>query len=43
MEPCKGGNLAFFPEKAAARMKTYNPDASIASWAIKLLSVRKAS
>jgi len=35
MEPCKGGNLAFVPEKAEELMKAYNPDASPPSWAIR--------
>ena len=35
MEPCKGGNLASVPEKAEELMKAYNPEASIASWAIR--------
>lgn len=35
MEPCKGGTLAIVPEKAERLMKEYNPDASIASWAIR--------
>lgn len=35
MEPCKGGNLAFVPEKAEKLMKEYNPAASVPSWAIR--------
>ncbi len=35
MEPCKGGNLALVPEKAEELMKVYNPEASVASWAIR--------
>ena len=35
MEPCKGGNLALVPEKAEELMKAHNPEASIASWAIR--------
>jgi predicted aldo/keto reductase-like oxidoreductase len=35
MEPCKGGNLALVPENAEELMKAYNPEASIASWAIR--------
>jgi uncharacterized protein len=35
MEPCKGGNLALVPEKAEELMKAYNPEASVASWAIR--------
>ena len=38
MEPCKGGNLAIVPEKAAALMKSYNPEASIPSWAIRYVA-----
>lgn len=35
MEPCKGGLLANVPAEAEKLMKDYNPDASIASWAIR--------
>ena len=35
MEPCKGGNLAVIPKKAEELMKAYNPEASVASWAIR--------
>jgi len=35
MEPCKGGNLAQVPEEAEALMKSYNPAASVPSWAIR--------
>ena len=35
MKPCKGGNLALVPEKAEELMKEYNPEASVASWAIR--------
>ncbi|KAA0890381.1 aldo/keto reductase [Oryzomonas rubra] len=35
MEPCKGGNLAVVPAPAEELMKSYNPDASIPSWAIR--------
>lgn len=35
MEPCKGGNLALVPEEAEELMKAFNPEASIASWAIR--------
>ena len=38
MEPCKGGTLAVLPEKAAALMKDYNPDASLASWAYRFVA-----
>jgi hypothetical protein len=35
MEPVKGGNLAFVPERAEQLMKAYNPEASIPSWAVR--------
>ena len=35
MEPIKGGTLAGIPEEAAEVLKAANPDASIASWAIR--------
>lgn len=35
MEPCKGGTLVNVPEKAEKLMKDFNPDASIASWAMR--------
>ena len=35
MEPIKGGSLANPPEKVADVFKTANPDASLASWAIR--------
>jgi predicted aldo/keto reductase-like oxidoreductase len=35
MEPVKGGLLANLPSEAAAILKKYSPDASIASWAIR--------
>lgn len=35
MEPVKGGNLVNIPEEAQKIMKDVNPDASIASWAIR--------
>jgi predicted aldo/keto reductase-like oxidoreductase len=37
MEPCKGGTLAVLPSAAAALMKAYNPDASLASWAYRFV------
>lgn len=38
MEPVKGGNLANLPEEATAMLKTYRPEDSIASWAIRFAS-----
>ena len=35
MEPCKGGTLINIPEEAAALMKAYAPDRSVASWAFR--------
>ena len=35
MEPVKGGGLANVPESVEAALKAMNPDASIASWAIR--------
>lgn len=35
MEPVKGGALSILPENIAKIFKDYNPDASIASWAIR--------
>ena len=35
MEPVKGGMLASVPEEAEEIMKRYDPEASIASWAIR--------
>lgn len=35
MEPVRGGSLATLPEKAAAVFKEANPNASVASWAIR--------
>ena len=35
MEPCKGGTLVNAPEEARKLMKEYNPEASIASWAMR--------
>ncbi|MFI3173007.1 MAG: aldo/keto reductase [Eubacteriales bacterium] len=35
MEPVKGGTLATIPKKADQLMKTYRPDMSIPSWAIR--------
>lgn len=38
MEPVKGGTLAKLPEKAEALLKEYNPNASVASWAIRYVA-----
>jgi predicted aldo/keto reductase-like oxidoreductase len=35
MEPVKGGSLAAFNSSIEGKMKSYNPDASIASWAFR--------
>ena len=35
MEPCKGGTLVNLPEEAEALMRSYAPDASAASWAMR--------
>ena len=35
MEPIKGGGLINLPEEAKKLLKDYNPEASIASWAIR--------
>ncbi len=35
MEPVRGGALASLTESAASKLVAYNPDASIASWAIR--------
>lgn len=35
MEPLKGGTLASLPKEAEDLMKAYNPDASVASWALR--------
>ncbi len=35
MEPVKGGTLAIIPEEAESLFKTYNPEASVASWAVR--------
>lgn len=35
MEPIKGGSLAKYPEEIEAKLKALNPDASIASWALR--------
>ncbi len=38
MEPVKGGSLASLPARDEKLMKDYNPDASIASWAIRFVA-----
>lgn len=35
MEPCKGGTLVNIPDAAVKLFKDYNPDASVASWAMR--------
>lgn len=35
MEPCKGGTLVNIPEEAEALMRSYNPKAAPASWALR--------
>lgn len=35
MEPVKGGSLANLPESAAQPMKSFAPDASLSSWALR--------
>ena len=35
MEPVKGGTLAKLPDEAEKLLKDYNPEASIASWAVR--------
>jgi len=41
MEPVKGGMLAETPVEASLLMKEYNPEASVASWAIRYASSLK--
>ena len=41
MEPCKGGTLVNVPEGAEKLMKDYNPEASIASWALRYAASQK--
>ncbi len=35
MEPVKGGSLVAIPDRAVQLFKNYNPDASVASWAMR--------
>lgn len=35
MEPVKGGSLALMSEEIEAKFKAYNPEASVASWALR--------
>ena len=41
MEPVKGGTLADLPEEAEALLRSYAPDASAASWAIRFAASQK--
>ena len=41
MEPVKGGTLAALPEEAEAMFRHYDPNASIASWAIRFAASQK--
>lgn len=41
MEPCKGGTLVNVPKEAEKLMKEYNPNASIASWALRYAASQK--
>lgn len=38
MEPVKGGTLASFPKEVEKMFKDYNPDKSIASWALRYVA-----
>ena len=38
MEPVKGGTLAALPDDLAARLKAYDPERSVASWAIRYVT-----
>ncbi len=41
MEPCKGGTLTNIPAEAETLMKNYNPEASVASWALRFAASQK--
>lgn len=41
MEPCKGGTLVNIPLEAEKLFKEYNPEASIASWAMRFAASQK--
>ena len=41
MEPCKGGTLIRLPDEAAAVLREENPDAPIASWALRFAASQK--
>lgn len=41
MEPVKGGTLAEVPVEAKIMMQEYNPDATIASWAVRFAASQK--
>lgn len=41
MEPCKGGTLVNVPKEAEDIMKKFNPEASVASWALRYAASQK--
>lgn len=41
MEPCKGGTLVNVPKEAEELMKAYDPNASVASWAMRYAASQK--
>lgn len=41
MEPCKGGTLVNVPKEAEELMKSYHPEASVASWAFRFAASQK--
>lgn len=41
MEPCKGGTLVNIPPEAEKLFKDYNPEASVASWAMRFAASQK--